>query len=274
MTGWRQSIESPAGRVAELVITVGLSVYAVTLYPAEADQSMHALIQGGTVVGGLVVAALVWLIVVFVAIAPRMQNREARRELKVMQVGRPVLSIGEALPTYGYEVDSWACVLWRVTVENTTPLSVAANVEVTLHGTHHRPRAFPLLLHQQIHPRDAVTIPPLVWERRDIRHGDTCQVDLISEPRPAGPAVRITIEDFNWHSAQFNHDEAFALEPFDVALVEAEIEERGSFGFTIRVVADPPTAVAERRFELRRVRDNAEVALHDATLTQWWVEPA
>lgn len=235
----------------ELLITVALSMWAVTFYDSNDSDLVQAWIQGRTIVGGLCVFAVFWLAVVFVALAPRALNRDARNELRAYQVGTPVLEIGAPEPSYGRIVDSGPSTVWGVSVRNATPLTIAHNVQVTIQqGRPYGLTIFPVMLHQAV---KVDYYSGQFIEERHIRNGDTVAYDLFSEPfrRDGKPN---DLSSLGWHSTEINNNDVVgSLDVKTLSFLEAMIEREGYFDFLIRAVADPPVPVAERWVRLRKM---------------------
>lgn len=71
--------------IGELIWAVVLSVAAVSRYPDESGTLEQAIIQGGTVITGSVLALLLILVVGWVAFAPRHQRDDAWGEVEAIR---------------------------------------------------------------------------------------------------------------------------------------------------------------------------------------------
>ena len=74
---WDQ-VQSPLFWVAQVIATVGLSIFAVSLYPEGSSALDDAQTQGGVLVAGLFSLLLGVFLANFIALSPRRQRTEAR----------------------------------------------------------------------------------------------------------------------------------------------------------------------------------------------------
>lgn len=245
---WWRHAESPQGRIVELATTVALSVWAVSLYPSDALAAEQAWIQGRTIAGGLVVLGVFWVSVVFVALAPRALNKDARRALRQYAVDTPRLEITDAYPSYHRTVDGSPSTIWCIRVSNVTATTIATNVELSIVSVGHLvDSVFPVKLHEAA--REDYQKPP-PQETRNIRYGDTARYEIVSEPYNDTSDSPAKLE---WHSSEFQTGLEGELSNGGVAVLQAHLERDRYVDILLRAVADPPCLVVEQRFRLRRL---------------------
>jgi hypothetical protein len=250
---WWAQVESVRGRIVELLVTVALSICAVSLYPSGSSAATQAIVQSTTITVGLLLVALLWLAVVFGVVAPRVLIRDAREALRVLDVGTPQIELSGTFPTYHRKVDGQRSAIWCVDIANPVVGTVAKNVQVWIRSVGNLGRrSFPAHIHEvaRVDWQDTDRFP--LADSRDIRHGDELRYEIVSEPFED---LSETPAKLRWHSADFQTGTEGVLGLLETTLLELILDEGDPIEVVIRAVAAPPSPVVERTFFLRRKAD-------------------